>query len=97
MCSTCLSHYEIHTMTPFIDALVMTKFDCLMKIIMSNVSESTEKLTSERKCAAIALFRHEIFCACHSTGICIKNINSAVRLSACGASKCAKIAVIIGT
>ena len=40
---------ELHTTTPLTDALVNTEFLLLMKIIDSNVSESTEKLTSERK------------------------------------------------
>jgi len=47
--SAVLSHYELHTTTPFTDALVNTEFWLLMNMIDSNISESTEKLTSEWK------------------------------------------------
>ena len=47
--SAVLSHYQLHTMTPFIDALVTTEYRLFMKIISPNISDGNEKLTNDQK------------------------------------------------
>jgi len=55
--SAVLSHYELHTTTPFTNFLATTEFRLLMKIIATNISETIERITIEQK----SLGKQQIF------------------------------------